>query len=339
MSDLYPLLIQPQFHERVWGSRDLSPIYAREITGNPVGESWLTGDECRVANGPLAGRSLGDLSVALGRRLLGEAATDASRFPLLVKFLFPRDKLSVQVHPDNEAAARVGLPCGKNECWYVLRAEPGAQIALGLKPGTAKTDVEQAIRETKMEQLLNWIDARPGDMFYVEAGTVHAMGPGLVIVETQQNSDTTYRLYDYGRPRELHIAEGLRVTRERTHAGRVASGAREDLPGKSQTNLITAPNFVVDKFRVSQAWRFQRPRHAERSVWCLVATAGCGVIESEGAAPLTFAAGEAVVVPAGVNRFILRPQWDVEFLCSSLPVEKVGHPKTVLLENAAGTAP
>jgi mannose-6-phosphate isomerase len=338
MSDLYPLLIQPQFHERVWGSRDLSPFYALEITGNPVGESWLTGDECRVANGPLAGRSLAELSCAFGRRLLGEAVTDASRFPLLVKFLFPRDKLSVQVHPDNEDAARVGLPCGKNECWYVLRAEPGAQIALGLKPGTTKPQVEQAIRETKMEQLLNWIDACPGDMFYVDAGTVHAIGPGLVIVETQQNSDTTYRLYDYGRPRELHIAEGLKATKEQTRAGRVAAVAAESLPGKSQTNLITAPNFVVDKFKVSQPWQFQRPRHVESSVWCLVATAGCGVIESEGAAPLTVAGGEAVVVPAEVERFILRPQWEVEFLCSSLPVERVEHPKTVLLENAAGTA-
>ena len=337
MSDLYPLLVQPQFHERVWGSRDLKPFYAREITGDPVGESWLTGDECRVANGPLAGRSLADLSAAFGRQLLGEAATDASRFPLLVKFLFPRDKLSVQVHPDNEAAARVGQPCGKNECWYVLRAEPGAQIALGLKPGTTKPQMERAIRETRMEQLLNWIDACPGDMFYVDAGTVHAIGPGLVIVETQQNSDTTYRLYDYGRPRELHIADGLRATKEQTHAGRVAAVAAENLPGKSQTNLITAPNFVVDKFKVSQAWQFQRPRHVERSVWCLAATAGCGVIESEGAAPLTFAAGEAVVVPAEVERFILRPQWEVEFLCSSLPVERVEHPRTVLLENAAGT--
>jgi len=338
MSDLYPLLIQPQFHERVWGSRDLAPIYTREITGNPIGESWLTGDECRVANGSLAGRSLADLSVTLGRRLLGEAVTDTSRFPLLVKFLFPRDRLSVQVHPDNEAAARVGQPCGKNECWYVLRAEPGARIALGLKPGTTKPEVEQAIRETKMEELLNWIEARPGDMFYVDAGTVHTIGPGLVIVETQQNSDTTYRLYDYGRPRELHIADGLKATKEQTHAGRVAAGVAENASGKTQMNLITSPSFVVDKFSLSQAWQFQRPRHVERSVWCLVALAGCGVIEGDSAAPVTFAAGEAVIVPAELDRFILRPQWEVEFLCSSLPVETVEHPKTVQLENAAGKA-
>ncbi|HMF16449.1 MAG TPA: type I phosphomannose isomerase catalytic subunit, partial [Gemmataceae bacterium] len=327
-----------QFHERVWGSRNLAPIYAREVTGNPIGESWLTGDECLVANGPLAGRSLAQLCDEFGRRFLGEAAADISRFPLLIKFLFPRERLSVQVHPDDETAALLGQPCGKTECWYVLQAEPGAQIGLGLKPGATRAEVELAIRETRMEQLLNWIDARPGDMFYVDAGTVHTIGPGLVIVETQQNSDTTFRLYDYGRPRQLHIADGLKATKERTRAGRVAAGAAETFPGKTQMNLITSPSFVVDKFSISRPWQFQRPRHVAGSVWCLVATGGCGVIESEGTAPVTFAAGEAVVVPADLNRFILRPQWEVEFLCSSLPVETVEHPRTFLAESAAGKA-
>src|SRR6516225_10519139 len=105
MPDLYPLLLQPEFHERVWGSRDLSPIYSREVAGTPIGEAWLTGDECKAANGPLAGRRLSDLSREFGTLLLGEAAPDASRFPLLIKFLFPRDRLSVQVHPDDEIAA------------------------------------------------------------------------------------------------------------------------------------------------------------------------------------------------------------------------------------------
>src|SRR5258708_16899194 len=209
MLDLYPLLLRPQFHERVWGSRDLAPIYSQQITGNPVGEAWLTGDECKVANGPLAGRTLADLTRELGPQLLDEAAPSASRFPLLIKFLFPRDKLSVQVHPDDADAALIGQPCGKTEGWYGLHAEPGSRIGLGLKPGTTKAEVDRAIRETRMEQLLNWIEARQGDMFYVDAGTIHAIGPGSVIVETQQNSDTTYRLYDYGRPRELHIEDGL----------------------------------------------------------------------------------------------------------------------------------
>ncbi|MFI5104282.1 MAG: class I mannose-6-phosphate isomerase, partial [Terriglobales bacterium] len=207
-------------------------------------------------------------------------------------------------------------------------AKPGARIGLGLKSGTSKLELEQAIRDARMEQLLNWIEVRAGDMYYVDAGTVHAIGPGPVIVETQQNSDTTYRLYDYGRPRELHVEAGLRAAKEHTHAGRVAAGTAEEHQGKAQVNLITSPSFIVDKFVLSKPWQFQRPKHAVRSVWCLVATRGCAVIAAEGAAPVTFSAGEAVVVPAAVERFILKPQWDVEFLCASLPVEPVGEPKT-----------
>src|SRR5579871_3826680 len=337
MPDLYPLLLQPQFYERVWGTRDLKPFYAREVTGDPIGEAWLTGDNCAVRNGPLAGRTLADLAQEFGKQFLGDAVRNVSRFPLLIKFLFPTEKLSVQVHPDDEGAARVGQPCGKTECWYVLRADRGAQIGLGLKPGTSKTEVEAAIRENRMEQLLNWIDVHAGDMIYVDAGTVHAIGGGAVIVETQQNSDTTYRLYDYGRPRELHIEDGLRVTKEQTHAGKAVAGERQIVQGKTQVNLIASPCFIVDQFKLTRAWEFRRPRHAKRSVWCLVATRGCGVIETEGSPPLTFASGEAVAIPAAVEKFMLRPQWDVEFLCASLPVEPVGQPATILGETIYST--
>ena len=338
MPDLFPLLLQPQFHERVWGARDLAPIYSREITGNPIGEAWLTGDECHVTNGPLSGRTLAELSREFGADLLGDVTSDKARFPLLIKFLFPKDKLSVQVHPDDEAAAVVGQPCGKTECWYVLKAEPGAQIGLGLKPGTTKSEVERAIREVRMEQLLNWIDLRAGDMVYVDAGTVHAIGPGAVIVETQQNSDTTYRLYDYGRPRELHIEHGLKATKEQTHAGKVIAGPLQIEGGKKQINLVTSPCFVVDKFHLERAWEFRRPRHLKKSVWCLTALRGYGTIESEGAAPVTFSSGDAVVVPAAVEKFTVRPQWELEFLCAALPAERVSQPTTVLCDTFAGHA-
>jgi mannose-6-phosphate isomerase len=337
MPELYPLLLRPQFHERVWGALSLAPIYSHEIS-NPVGEAWLTGDECQVVHGPLGGRTLAELSREFGPDLVGEAAPHQSRFPLLIKFLFPRDKLSVQVHPDDQAAQRKGQPCGKTECWYIHSAAPGSQVGLGLKPGTSKAEVELAVRETRLEKLLNWLDVRQGEMIYVDAGTVHTIGAGPVIVETQQNSDTTYRLYDYGRPRELHIEDALEATKERTRAGKVVQAEPLTQPGRTQLNLVTSPSFIVDKFKLTGPWQFQRPRHARRSVWCLVATQGCGVLESEGAPPLSFCAGEAVVVPAAVDRFILKPQWELEFLCSSLPVEQVEHPETVLLETTAGTA-
>ncbi len=337
MPDLYPLLLQPQFHERVWGTRDLKPFYSREVTGAPIGEAWLTGDSCTVRNGPLAGRTLVEIAQQFGKQFLGEAACDASRFPLLIKFLFPTEKLSVQVHPDDEGAAKVGQPCGKTECWYVLRANPGAQIGLGLKAGTSKAEVETAIRENRLEHLLNWINIHEGDMIYVDAGTVHAIGGGAVIVETQQNSDTTYRLYDYGRPRELHIADGLRATKEQTHAGKAVAGQPQIEHGKEQINLVSSPCFIVDHFKMKRPWEFRRPRQAKTSVWCLVATRGCGVIESDGTAPVTFTSGETVVIPANVEKFLLKPQWELEFLCASLPAEKVEQPATVLLEKSLST--
>jgi mannose-6-phosphate isomerase len=337
MPDLYPLLLQPQFHERVWGTRELAPFYSREVSGGPIGEAWLTGDNCTVSNGPLAGRTLAELSRQFGGQFLGDAGKDAARFPLLIKFLFPKEKLSVQVHPDDEGAAKVGQPCGKTECWYVLQAEPGAKVGLGLRSGTTKTEVELAIRETRMEHLLNWIDVQAGDMIYVDAGTVHAIGGGAVIVETQQNSDTTYRLYDYGRPRELHIEHGLSVTKERTYAGKVIAGQPQSEHGKMQVNLVTSPCFVVDQFKLIRPWEFRRPRHMKRSVWCLVATRGCGVIETEGSAPVTFTSGEAVAIPASVEKFTIKPQWQLEFLCASQPVEHVGQPATILGEQSYAT--
>ncbi|MGH9568084.1 MAG: type I phosphomannose isomerase catalytic subunit, partial [Candidatus Angelobacter sp.] len=325
------------FHERVWGALSLAPIYSREI-GSPIGEAWLTGEECLAENGPLSGRTLASLVQEFGEALVGDGTQGQTRFPLLIKFLFPRDKLSVQVHPDDEIAQRNGQASGKTECWYVLSAEAGAQVGLGLKTGTTKAEVERAIREARMEELLNWIDVRRGDMIYVDAGTVHAIGPGSVIVETQQNSDTTYRLYDYGRARELHIQDGLAATKEHTRAGKVFPGQPVMDKGKSQSNLITSPCFVVDKFKLSRAWEFQRPSHADRSVWCMVMIQGCGVLEAEGLPALNLCTGEAIVVPAAVNRFILKPEWEMEFLCSSLPRKNIRHSGTVLLESTAGAS-
>src|SRR5438309_7744638 len=161
MPDLYPLLLQPEFHERVWGTRDLKPFYAREVVGGPIGEAWLTGDKCTVANGTFAGRNLADLAQEFGARFLGDAGKDASRFPLLIKFLFPTEKLSVQVHPDDEGARAVGQACGKTECWYVLAAEPGAQVALGLNSGVTHEQVAKAIEATELEPLMNWMDVKP----------------------------------------------------------------------------------------------------------------------------------------------------------------------------------
>lgn len=321
MSELYPLLLMPIFDERPWGVRDLRPIYTR-VVKEPIGESWLTWEDNRVANGPLAGRTLGELSKQYGRDLVGKAARFDDRFPLLVKFLFPGDKLSVQVHPDDEQARKIGEPCGKTECWYALRAQPGAQVALGLKPGVTLEQFKQAIQDTRAEELLNWVDVHQGDMLYVAAGTVHTIGGGMVLVETQQTSDITYRLYDYGRGRELHIAEGLAATKLRTNAGRVLS-----LGGDVYNVLVRSPFFEVEKINLRGVLQAETTL---ASPHILVAVDGAGIVESQGMEPISFAAGEAVVVPACVREYTVRPQWELEVMRMSLPTDAVAEPETRL---------
>ena len=331
MADLYPLLMSPIFDPRPWGTTDLSPIYPNHRFEEKIGESWLTGDNGKVANGPLRGKSLAELSTEYGRALVGEAANDSTRFPLLTKFLFPHEKLSVQVHPDDEGARRAGLPCGKTECWYVAHAKPGARIGLGLKPGVSRVQFEQAILEQRAEESLNWINVFPGEMIYVAGGTVHTLGPGSIIVETQQQSDTTYRLYDYGRPRELHLKEGLAAVKELVSSGKVIRPAPTTINGTKnrRSPLVASPFFVVEMFELKEPQEFKTKDASKKSsVQILVAVEGCAVIEARGAEPVTLAKGDAVVIPASIEGFNVRPQWTVEFLKAALPGEPVPEPAT-----------
>src|SRR6202044_255648 len=139
------------------------------------------------------------------------AGGDSAEFPLLVKTLFPREKLSVQVHPNDAQAGALGLGRGKTECWYVLSAEPGAELALGFRGEISNEEIKTAIANGTLEEKLNYLPVKAGDMVFVDAGTVHSIGPGMVILETQEYSDITYRLYDFGRPRELHVDAGVAV--------------------------------------------------------------------------------------------------------------------------------
>jgi mannose-6-phosphate isomerase len=331
MSNLYPLLMLPRFDPRPWGTLDLSPIYPNRQFEEKIGEAWLTGDDCKVANGPLAGQTLMQVSEKYQRELVGDAARDAKRFPLLLKFLFPHEKLSVQVHPDDEQALRVGQPWGKTECWYVAHAKAGAQIALGLKPGVSVVQLEQAIHEKRAEEVLNWLNVFTGDMIYVSGGTVHTLGPGSVIVEAQQQSDTTYRLYDYGRPRELHLKEGLAAVKLNGASGKVIRPAPAQVAGSNNRRapLVAAPYFVVDMFEMKDAQELStRDESGKSSAQILVAVEGCGVVEAAGAESVTFAKGDAVVVPASVERFTVRPQWTLEFLRARVPGEKLREPET-----------
>jgi len=333
MTYLYPLRMLPAFDPRPWGTTDLSPIYPDHKFEEKIGEAWLTGDHCKVANGPLAGRTLSDLSETCGRLLVGEAARDDKRFPLLLKFLFPHEKLSVHVHPDDAHAQRTGQPWGKTECWYVASAKPGAQIALGLKPGVSSSCLRPAIEENRAEALLNWINVYPGEMIYVAGGTVHTLGPGSIIVETQQQSDTTYRLYDYGRPRELHLKEGLAAVKEKVASGKVVRPAPSPIGRTKNTiaPMIRAPYFVVDQYDLKEPQSFGTSDDSGKgSVQILVAVEGCGVVQAPGMEPVTLAKGDAAVIPASLEAFGVRPQWGVTFLKAYVPGTTLSEPETRL---------
>jgi len=325
--------MSPTFDPRPWGTLDLSAIYPNAKFNERIGEAWLTGDNCVVANGPLAKRSLADLSKEFGSALVGTAAPDPQRFPLLLKFLFPEEKLSVQVHPDDATAQRFGEPWGKTECWYVAHAKPGSQVALGLKSGVTRAQFEQAIPDKRAEELLNWINVYQGEMIYVAGGTVHTLGPGSVIVETQQQSDTTYRLYDYGRPRPLHLERGLASVKEQTASGKVIRPAPVAMNGgkSRRSSMIIAPYFTVDLFELKEPQEFSTADDAGKtSLQILVAIEGCGVVEAQGRDPVTLAKGDAVVIPATLQGFTVRPQWAVEFLKASVPGVVVPEPATRL---------
>jgi mannose-6-phosphate isomerase len=295
-----PFGLKPWFSERVWGKSDLRPWFDETGTTELVGEAWLTGPQCLVESGPYKGQTLASVAEKMG----GE-------FPLLVKILFPADKLSVQVHPDDAQAKAMGETRGKTECWYVLEAELRATVALGLKAGVGAKEVAASVESGTMESLLEHVPVSVGDMLFVDAGTVHAIGPGVVLLETQQTSDVTYRLYDYGRPRELHLEKGLQVIKAKTEAGKVPPREMDGF-----TRLIEQRYFVVDRFEISAT--------SERTVafagaGCLVGLAGSGVVRtSDGELALT--PGRAVVVPMGDGNVVVETKAGVTFARCVAPV-------------------
>jgi mannose-6-phosphate isomerase len=245
LSQLPPFRIEPLYDPRIWGYRDLRPWFDHVAEGESIGEVWLTGDECLVATGPHAGKKLGRLFHEAPEALLGSGAPTTDS-PLLIKVLFAREKLSVQVHPDDKMAQKYGDPRGKTECWYALAAETEASVALGLKPGVTLDQVSAGIHDGTLEESLNIVQVVAGDLIFVDAGTVHAIWPGAILLETQQNCDLTYRMYDYGRPRELHIEKSLEATKLVTRAGKIPPKILAD-----RTVLIDVEYFRVERLVVN----------------------------------------------------------------------------------------
>jgi mannose-6-phosphate isomerase len=314
-----PFRIAPNYSKRVWGYRDLRPWF--DYSGaEPVGEAWLSGDECEVSTGPHSGRLLGALFKESPEELLG-AGVPTSGSPLLIKVIFAREKLSVQVHPDDRMAQKYGEPRGKTECWYALEAGPEAKVALGLKPGVTLDEVRAGIHAGTLESDLNLVSVSAGDVIFVDAGTVHAIWPGAVLLEVQQNSDLTYRMYDYGRPRELHIDKALEATRIETRAGKVAPTVLPD-----RTVLIDEKYFRMERVWVTGRISGDRLADGRKSAMpppglsYLFAAAGAGRITGPGFDPVGLPSRSIACVPAAATEFAVEdlggldliritPQW------------------------------
>jgi mannose-6-phosphate isomerase len=323
-----PFRITPWFAERVWGCRDLHPWYDRVVEdGEPIGEAWLTGDQCVVASGAHAGQTLGALFAEAPEELLGaaarrnEAAARSSKAapcsieaaarsasPLLIKVIFAKEKLSVQVHPDDHMAQQNGEPRGKTECWYVLDAEPGAQVACGLKLGVTLDQVKAGIEAGTLENSLNLLPVSRGEMIFVDAGTVHSIWPGSILLETQQNCDLTYRMYDYGRGRPLHIQKSLEATRLKTRAGKIPPRI---LPGR--TLLMEGDYFRVERIEVAGSRASASllgpalPGQAEPEpgLQYLFTAAGTARIAGARFEPLELPMGSILAVPAASPEFVV----------------------------------
>jgi len=257
---LYPLIFHPIFKERVWGGRKLEELYHKSLPhGVPIGESWeicdRPGDVSVIANGPLAGKDLHWLVQNHAVELLGGAHLQGGRFPLLIKILDAREKLSLQVHPPaTKAAALGGEP--KTEMWYVADAAPSAELFVGLKRGVTRAEFEQKIRHGTVAACFHRVPVRAGDAMFLPSGRVHAIGGGLVIFEIQQNSDTTYRVFDWNRtgldgmPRELHVTQSIESIDFNDFEPQLAASESRQVGALSICSLVRDPLFEVEVLHV-----------------------------------------------------------------------------------------
>ena len=264
-----PFRIEPKFVERIWGMRSLAPLFPEKTNlPEPIGEVWLTAVDCKIATGPFAGKTLGEAWTEMPPEWRGTHIIEPGDFPLLIKFIFPNDKLSIQVHPDDAYASvheKAAGGRGKTEMWHVVSAKPGASLRLGLKPGVTRERFLEVLQSNRLEDLFQRHVVQAGDTYFIPARTPHTIGPDMVICEVQQYSDLTYRVYDYGRvdasgkPRGLHIEKALAVMNfDPTAGGKVAPIPR--IKGRENLgldHLVECPYFSVDRLDVGRMVDFK----------------------------------------------------------------------------------
>jgi mannose-6-phosphate isomerase len=308
-----PLVFEPLFMQRIWGGRRLETHYRKRLPpGERIGESWEIVDreeaQSVVHEGPLRGTTLHELWSNERETAFGTNLPDTARFPLLFKILDAQDRLSVQVHPPAHVAAELGGE-PKTEMWYVLESTPGAEIFAGLKANVGRDEFEKALPEGRVAELVNRVAVRPGDAVFIPSGRIHAIGAGNLVLEVQQNSDTTYRVFDWnrvgldGRERTLHIDESLRSIDFHDHQPAVSSATRGEIVAE------------CEYFRVAK-WKISTPRLAITGNFAVFTVLDGKVKCAERA----FEPGEFFVVPACLPNAQLVPMnGGATVLCTTIP--------------------
>ena len=310
---------------RIWGARNLSSMFpGRSEESEPIGEAWLTGNECRFATGEFAGRTLGEVWPELPEEWTGTRLRGLPRIPLLVKFIFPEEKLSVQVHPD-DAYAEEHEPetggSGKTEMWYVIAARESAELRVGLRPNVTRDSLQRAIAGGTVEECLARVPVRGGDAVFVPAGTAHTICPGVLLCEIQQHSDITYRVFDYnrlgadGKPRELHVRQALNVMQFGEQSGGLCDPVRITHGAATETFYAACRHFAMER------WEFGERIAAVTSPEnfdLLIFLEGQGRIEfADGTEP--YSPAEVWLVPASLGAYQLSPELPSTLLRAYVP--------------------
>ncbi len=320
---LYPLTFHPIFKERVWGNRKLEQLYHKALPpGASIGESWeisdRPGDISVIANGPFAGENLHWLMTHHARELLGQAKSSpgsAGRFPLLVKILDAKEKLSLQVHPPAHKATELGGE-PKTEMWYIAQAEPGAELYVGLKRGVTRNEFEGKIKAGTVAECFHRLTVKPGDAMFLPSGRVHALGAGLVIFEIQQDSDTTYRVFDWnragldGKPRALHVEQSLASIDFNDFEPPLLGGDFVEADGARVRQLVRDPLFTVEGWQAKPGANLPLPT---RKLQIIALLAGAAQVRHAQTC-VTLSPGQFCLVPASLERVAIGTDGSAEFL-------------------------
>jgi mannose-6-phosphate isomerase len=320
---LYPLTFQPIFKERVWGGRALERLYHKPLPPKiPIGESWeisdRPGDASVIANGPLAGKDLRWLMENHERELLGDAKSLKGRFPLLIKILDAQDKLSLQVHPPADKAAELGGE-PKTEAWYIAHAAPGAELYVGLKRGVRREEFEAKIQTGAVAECFHRVPVKAGDTMFLPSGRVHAIGAGLVIFEIQQNSDTTYRVFDWnrvgldGKARELHVAQSLASIDFNDFEPALVAVKFTGEQQLTRRRLVNDSLFRIEEFHAAAGAEMKvGPGKAQ-----IVAAVNGNVLVRSGETSIRLPPGGFCLIPASLKDTLLRAETKADFLIAT----------------------